>query len=163
MSLRRLWLGLLASGLLVACTRPTPDATPEGAVRAWLEHMEGSQDDPKDAREAYRLLGPTARSNLGERAERASRMQGRRTEPHELFAPGFFGLTFRPEAMKATVSGDHARVEVTGNHGAEHASVACVHEPGGWRVEPELPPLGERSLRVFGSPAPSGGAPPPPR
>jgi hypothetical protein len=116
--------------------------------------MEGSQSDPRDAREAYRLLGPSARANLAERAERASQLQGRRTEPYELFAAGFFGLKFRPEAMKATVSGDHAVVAVTGDHGAEHASVTCVREPGGWRVEPELPPLGERSMRVMGATPP---------
>jgi len=137
-----------------ACSRPAPDATPEGALRAWLEHMEGSQDDPRDAREAYRLLGPSARANLAERATRASQMQGRRTEPYELFAAGFFGLKFRPEAMKAKVSGDHAVVEVTGDHGAQHASVACVHEAAGWRVEPELPPPADRPMRTLGTPVP---------
>jgi hypothetical protein len=146
MSLRVAALGLVV--FFASCSRPAPDATPEGAVRAWLEHMEGSQDDPRDAREAYRLLGPAARANLAERAERASQMQGRRTEPYELFATGFFGLKFRPETMTATVSGDHATVAVTGDHGAERASVTCVHEASGWRVEPELPPLAERSMRA---------------
>jgi hypothetical protein len=157
-------LGVLAAFLLfVACSRPAPDATPEGAVRAWLEHMEGSQDDPRDAREAYRLLGPTARANLAERATRASQMQGRRTEPYELFAAGFFGLEFRPETMRATVSGDHATVEVTGDHGTEHASVPCVHEAGGWRIEPELPPPADRPMRTFGDAAPPPSASPSPK
>jgi hypothetical protein len=152
--LRRLRvLAVLLTSL--ACSRPAPDATPEGALRTWLEHMEGSQDDPRDAREAYRLLGPTARANLAERAARASQMQGRRTEPYELFAAGFFGLKFRPETMRATVSGDQATVEVTGDHGAEHASVTCVREGAGWRVEPDLPPPADRPMRTVGSAAPA--------
>ena len=40
-----------------------PDATPEGAVRTWLERMEESEDDPSAGREAYALLGPTARAD----------------------------------------------------------------------------------------------------
>ncbi len=134
---------VLALALLVAaCSRPAPDATPEGAVRAWLDHMEGSLSDPREAREAYRLLGPIARANLEERAARASQVQGRRTEPYELFAAGRFGLKFRPRSMKSTVSGDHATVEVTGDPRAiEHASVVCTRQGGGWRIEPELPPL----------------------
>jgi len=140
-------LALIAAG----CSRAAPDATPDGAVRAWLDDMEGSLGDPKEAREAYRLLGPAARSNLEERAERASQMQGRRTEPYELFAAGRFGLKFRPQSMKATVSGDRATVEVTGDPRAlEHATVECVREGGGWRVEPELPPLAPLSRRVVG-------------
>jgi hypothetical protein len=148
-------LGL--SLVLASCSRPAPDATPDGALRAWLEHMEGSQDDPRAAREAYRLLGSQARANLAERAARASQMQGRRTEPYELLAAGFFGLEFRPEAMKAVVAGDHATVEVTGDHGAERVQVTCVHEAGGWRVEPELPPVTDRPVRPPAAGAHDGG------
>jgi hypothetical protein len=137
--------------LAAACSRGAPDATPDGAVRAWLDDMEGSLVDPKEARDAYRLLGPEARANLEERAARASQMQGRRTEPYELFAAGRFGLKFRPRLMKPNVSGDRATVEVTGDPRAlEHASVECVHEAGGWRVEPELPPLAPLSRRGDG-------------
>jgi hypothetical protein len=143
---------VLALALLATdCSRAAPDATPEGAVRAWLDDMEGSLGDPKDAREAYGLLGPAARANLEERAARASQMQGRRTEPYELFAAGRFGLKFRPQSMKALVSGERAIVEVTGDPRAlEHARVECVREGGGWRVEPELPPLPPLSRRGDG-------------
>lgn len=154
--------GVAALTLLVACSRPAADASPEGALRTWLEHMEGSQDDPHDAREAFRLLGPSARANLAERAARASQMQGRRTEPYELFAAGFLGLRFRPEGMKATVTGDHATVDVTGDHGTQHASVTCVHEAGGWRVEPDLPPPADRPMRTLGTPAPPSSSSPSP-
>jgi hypothetical protein len=140
------FIGLLLAG----CSRPAPDATPDGALRAWLEHMEDSQDDPKEAREAFRMLGPGARSNLAERAARASQTEGRRTEPYELLAAGFFGLKFRPQSMKVTVVGDRATVEVTGERGAERASIVCVKEGTAWRVEPELPPLVPLPMRGDG-------------
>jgi len=147
MPLGRRSLGVAVLAWAVGCARPAPDATPDGAVRAWLEHMEDSQDDPKEAREAFRLLGPTARANLADRATRASQTEGRRTEPYELVAAGFFGLKFRPQSMKATVVGDRAMVDVTGDRGAERASVVCVREGSAWRVEPELPPLAPLPMR----------------
>jgi hypothetical protein len=123
-----------------ACSHPAPDATPEGALRTWLERMEESQDDSSASREAYVLLGPAARANLEERAKRASQAQGRRAEPHEMLATGRFGLKFRPKSMHASVVGDQATVEVIGaDPSTEHATVRCVHEPAGWRVEPGLP------------------------
>jgi hypothetical protein len=144
-------VGAIAIALgIVACSRPAPEETPDGVVRAWLEHMEDSQDDPKEAREAYRLMGPAAHANLADRAVRASQMQGRRTEPYDLFAAGFFGLKFRPHSMRAIVVGDRATVEVMGDRGAEHAAVVCVREGGVWRVEPELPPLPPLSMRGDG-------------
>ena len=65
-------LALLALALsLAGCTRTAPDATPEGAVRMFVEKMESGAEDPRSMREAYQLLGPHARSNLKERADRA--------------------------------------------------------------------------------------------
>ncbi len=135
----------LAPGLLGACTRPAPDATPEGAVRAWLDRMEAADEDTRANREAYALLGPTARANLGERAERASRLEGHRVEPWDMLAEGRFGLKFRPKAMVSRFEGDVATVAVTGDEPlTEHALVHCARVPGppvAWRVEPELPPV----------------------
>jgi hypothetical protein len=125
---------------LVACSHPAPDSTPEGAVRAFLDVMEGAADDPALARRAYELLGPAARANLGERAHRTSQLQGRQVEPSTMLAAGFFGVAFRPKVMRATVVGDRATVDVFGEDAQhEHATVACVHEPPGWRIEPGLP------------------------
>jgi hypothetical protein len=123
----------------VGCTRAAPDATPEGAVRLFVEKMESGAEDPRAMREAYGLLGPHARSNLKERAERASKGQGRRYEPHEMLAEGRFGLKFRPRTMTAKLEGEDAFVEVRGEGPDERATVHCIHEPAGWRVEPELP------------------------
>lgn len=59
---RRAVLLVLLALLAVACSRGAPDATPEGAVRAWLEKMETSGDDARAMREAYLLMGPRART-----------------------------------------------------------------------------------------------------
>jgi hypothetical protein len=125
------------------CTRPAPDATPEGAVRAWLDRME--DDDPRAIRDAYALLGPAAHANLEERAARASRLEGHRVEPWEMLAEGRFGLKFRPKGMVAKIEGERASVAVTGDEPlTEHALVHCARVAGptaAWRVEPDLPPV----------------------
>jgi hypothetical protein len=57
-----------------------------------------------------------------------------------MLAAGLFGLAFRPKAMRATIVGDRATVEVFGeDQQTQHASVACVHAGGGWRIEPGFP------------------------
>jgi hypothetical protein len=109
-------------------------------VRLFLDDMDIAGDDPSAMRRAYDLLGPAARANLAERARRTSQLQGRHVEPPDMLAAGLFGLAFRPKAMRPTVMGDRATVEVFGEdpHG-EHASVVCVREGAGWHVEPGLP------------------------
>ena len=122
-----------------ACSRAAPDATPEGAVRLFVEKMETGAEDPRAMRDAYGLLGPHARSNLKERADRASKGQGRRYEPFEMLAEGRFGLKFRPKSMIAKIDGEDAFVEVRGDGPEERATVHCTREALAWRVEPELP------------------------
>lgn len=134
-------LVLLLPLALLGCSRAAPDATPEGVVRLWLEKMEGAADDARAMKEAYALLGPRARANLKERADRASRGQGRRFEPHEMLAEGRFGLRFRPKAMTAKIDGDEALVDIKGDGPGEQATVKCTREGGAWRIEPELPDL----------------------
>jgi hypothetical protein len=131
---------VLLLGLASGCSHAPPDATPEGAVKLFLDDMEQASDDPRLMRAAYGLLGPAARANLEERARRTSRLQGRQAQPWEMLAAGRFGLAFRPKAYRPTRVGDRASVEVFGAAPqAEHASVPCVQEAGGWRVEPGLP------------------------
>jgi hypothetical protein len=119
-------------------------------VRLFVEKMETSAEDPRAMREAYQLLGPHARSNLKERAERASKGQGRRYEPFEMLAEGRFGLKFRPKTMTAKIEGEDAFVSVKGDGPEERATVHCMHETGGWRVEPELPDVQAPQRRADG-------------
>jgi hypothetical protein len=129
-----------ASAVGAGCNHPPADATPDGALRTFLDDMETANDDPRVMRQAYDLLGPATRANLQERARRTSQLQGRQVAAWEMLAAGRFGLAFRPKSMRATIVGDRATVEVLGaDPAAEHASVVCVHEPGGWRIEPGLP------------------------
>lgn len=139
MNRRDLLLVVIPATLLAACSRAAPDATPEGAVRLWLEKMESAADDGRAMKEAYQLLGPRARANLKERADRASRGQGRRFEPHEMLAEGRFGLRFRPKAIRSRIEGDDAWVEVKGDGPEERATVKCTRQAAAWRVEPDLP------------------------
>lgn len=134
-------LFLLATALaLGACTHKAMDSTPEGAVRSWLDAMEAAADDPQSAKEAYAMLGPKAKHNLESRAERASRIQGRHVEGEDMLATGRFGLRFRPESLKATITGDDASVDVYGADPTnQHAVVACHREGEHWKVEPALP------------------------
>ncbi len=133
---------LLLCVLLAGCARAAPDGTPEGVVRLFVDKMETASDDPRAMKDAFQLLGPHARANLRDRAERASKGQGRRYEPWEMLAEGRFGLKFRPKSMSAKIEGSDATVEVRGEGPEERASVHCTREtpPGtGWRVEPDLP------------------------
>jgi hypothetical protein len=125
--------------VLPGCSRVAPDATPEGAVRVFVEKMESSVDDGRAVKEAFALLGPAARANLEERAQRASRGQGRRHEAWEMLAEGRFGLKFRPSKMTSRVEGDLATVDVLGESPEDRATVRCARENGVWKVEPELP------------------------
>lgn len=136
---------------LLACSRNTVDSAPEGAVRAWVEFMDQSADNRAAMSEAYALLGPRARENLQERARRTSQLHGRRVDPSDMLAEGWFGLRFQPKQYHATISGDHASVTIEGLPGSgAKSTVRCVRENGRWRVEPELPPLPELPKRDGG-------------
>lgn len=129
---------------LLACRHKEADATPEGAVRAWLDLMEGAAEDPQAAKQAFAMLGPKARHNLEARAERASRILGRHVEPEDMVAWGRFGLRFHPDAMATTITGDDAAVTVTGADPTNQRVVLACHRDGEhWRIEPDLPEQAE--------------------
>ena len=133
-----------AALVICGCSRAPQDATPEGVVKLWLERMEASTDDPRASHDAFLLLGPRARANLEERADRASRMQGRQETAEQMLAQGRFGLKFRPKSMTTQIHGGDATVDVIGADPAtEHTSVACVQENGAWRIEPDLPEVSQ--------------------
>jgi hypothetical protein len=138
--------GLVLLGLLASCTRKPPDATPEGAVRELLEHVERvekrMETDPEDARAIYELMSAHTKANLIERARRASTTSGREVPPEEMIAPGRFALRFEPRKWHARIADTRAIVDVTGlDPDTDHAEVPCVLEEGRWRIEIQLPPL----------------------
>ncbi len=145
MAVRTLWLALLTVAI-VSCSRKPPDATPEGALRTWLERMDAQVSDPH-APDAYELLSKATHENLQKRADRASRIEGHRVEPREVLAQGRFALRFPPRKFKTTQSGDTATVEVTGDDPYSRAVVRCVKEGSKddprWRVDLALPELAD--------------------
>ncbi|HQY61781.1 MAG: hypothetical protein IPF92_31065 [Myxococcales bacterium] len=149
-SSRGLGVALALALAALGCSRAAPDATPDGALRLFLERMEVATDDPRAMSEAYELLGKNAKHNLDERAARASLVEGKRVSPREMLAMGRFGLRFRPKNMTARVEGDSAVVSVTGSDPQERADIACVREGAAWRIEPELPPLSIQQRRPDG-------------
>jgi hypothetical protein len=142
----RLSLAPLLLAVMAACARKPPDLTPEGAVRELLEHIERveqrTETDPTEARAIYELMSARTKSNLIERARRASTTSGREIPPEEMIAPGRFALRFRPRKWHARVADDRAVVDVTGiDPETDRAEVPCVLENGRWRIEIPLPPL----------------------
>jgi hypothetical protein len=132
---------LVVATVLAGCSHGPPDATADGAAKLLLDDLEGASQDPRLMRSAYGLLGPASRANLEERARRTSLRHARQVSPWEMIAAGRFGLSFRPKTWRPpVVVGDRATVEVLGADPVnEHASVSCVREAGGWRVELGLP------------------------
>lgn len=131
----------LACLAVSACRRSGGEPSCEAVVRTWLEQLEREENDPRAAAQSYALLGPTARAALEARAERATRMQGQKYEPMRMLAEGRFALRFRPKQIVSHVRGPEASVDITGEDPSlERATVRCVQEADGWKVEPDLPP-----------------------
>jgi hypothetical protein len=128
--------------LLPACEREPVDTHPERVLEEFVKRMQRVHGEPKAARAAYELLWVEARRNLAERAKRASAVTGREVAPEEMLPPSRFSPKFVPKRYTATIDGDWALVEVSGevSDAASH-SVRCVREEGNWRVVLELPPL----------------------
>ena len=145
----RVAVACLACALVLACSRKPPESTPDGALREWLERMKRVDGDPAAGEAAYQLLAEPARSNLAERARRASAATGRPVKPWDMLAPARFSLRFTPREMTARATSERrAEIEVTGaDPETERATVPCVLETGGWRVDlalPALPPIERR-------------------
>jgi hypothetical protein len=125
-----------------SCSRKPPNATPEGAVRELLIHLEGYRDgDPAQAKASFELLSKATQENLVARAARFSAASGKRIEPELMIAPASYGSTFDPKALAARIDGPYAIVTARGLLPEERAEIRCVFEDGGWRVHMDLPPL----------------------
>ncbi|MBL9024720.1 MAG: hypothetical protein JNL21_21165 [Myxococcales bacterium] len=136
------WALLLGLGALAACSRPRPDATPEGAVRELTIHLGRYSDgDPTEAKAAFGLLSKEARSELEKRAERYSAASGKRIAPELMIAPASFVSRFEARELSSRIQGPYAVVAAVGLLAEERAEIPCVYEEGGWRVHLVLPPL----------------------
>jgi len=152
----RLWiivLGLSVLGLFSAGCAPRPaNATPEGAVREFIDRMRIVGTDPAAAKAVFAVLSKRTRQNLAERAQRYSAASGKTIAPEAMIVPSRFTLRFEPQRMTSTVVGSHALVEVIGLNAEERAKLTCAFEDDGWRVELELPPLPAVQVRPGSGP-----------
>jgi hypothetical protein len=138
---RRVSVGLLLAVASASCEPEAMDGDPARAVEEFVLRMQRVHGDPVAARAAYDLLWAPARTNLAERAKRASAVSGRKVLPEEMLAPSRFFARYQPQRYRAEVSGDWALVTLTGDgNDPQPHSVKCVREGGRWRVVMELPP-----------------------
>lgn len=130
--------------LLQTGCRPTdPTAQPSTAVAELLVLLRASDGSIENARAIYALLSLASRENLGVRAERYSAASGKRIEPELMVAPESYVERFAPVTFQSEREGNVAKVRVSGLGPDEKASIPCVFEEGGWRIDvvlPELPP-----------------------
>ncbi len=146
-ALASLWL--LPLSCLLGCREEASDAEPDRLVAEFIQRMRRVHGDRKAARAAYELLWAEARSNLAERAKRASDVAGREIAPEEMLPPSRFSLQHEPRHFEARIDGDWAEVTVVGEDGTSYR-VKCVREEGNWRVVLELPPLAPIERRLEG-------------
>ncbi len=109
--------------------------------------MSATVNDPHETRAAYALLSKQTHQGLEKRAERASRIEGRRIDATEMLAQGRFALRFPPKRFTTSLHGDTADVDVTGDEPSEHATIHCVKEGTVWRIDLTLPELADLPRR----------------
>lgn len=134
-------LATLALLFTAACEAAPVDALPETVVREFVERMRRVHGDPVAAHAAYDLLWREGKTNLIERAKRATAVMGRTVAPADMLAPSRFSLNFRPKSYRARVQGKWAIVTVTGEVAGQLREIKSTREADGWRVALELPPL----------------------
>ncbi len=138
---------VLASLWSTGCAPRPANATPEGAVREFIDRMRLIGADPAAAKAAFAVMSQRTRQNLTERAQRYSAASGKTIAPEAMIVPSRFVIRFEPQRMTSLVVGTHALVEVIGLGPEERAKVTCAYEEDGWRVDLELPPLPAVQMR----------------
>lgn len=150
------WLvivGLCLASMGSAGCAPRPaNATPEGAVREFIDRMRVVGTDPTASKAAFAMLSKRAQQNLAERAQRYSAASGKTIAPEAMIVPSRFLIRFEPQRMTSTVVGSRALVEVMGLGPDERAKVTCAFENEGWRIDLELPPLPAVQVRPGSTP-----------
>lgn len=142
----------IASVFFTGCAPRPANATPEGAVREFIDRMRDVGGDPAAAKAAFGIFSKRTRQNLAERAQRYSAASGKTIAPEAMIVPSRFIIRFEPQRMTSTVVGSHALVEVTGLGADDRAKVTCTFEDDGWRVDLELPPLPAVQVRPGSTP-----------
>ncbi len=122
-----LGMGLLGVSSDSGCGKDDPGA----AVRAFDRAAEAGA-----RAEVFALLGPSTRARLESDARRAAELSGRRgVRPEELLAIGWSPRRFHSVDVRVIVrAGDHAEVEVVGEHG-EREVLSLVRSEGAWKIE----------------------------
>lgn len=136
-------LALLAVTLLVAsaCRQKPINATPEGAVREVVVQLRLVGREETAAKRAFDLLSKRAQENLVERAERYGAGSGKHIAPEAMLAPFSLVERFEGREFSSETVGMHAIVRVRGLLAEETATIPCVYEDGGWKVDVALPLL----------------------
>ncbi|MBX7195814.1 MAG: hypothetical protein K1X94_27415 [Sandaracinaceae bacterium] len=131
------------ASLATGCGSRAVDATPVGAVRAFVEAMQ--RDDAPHAREeAYRLLCPAAQIALAERARESAALGGRTFEPWEMIVEDRALVLHPPRRSGAyrerAIEGESERVfvDVIDDQGQARTLEASRVE-GSWCVELAVP------------------------
>ncbi len=141
---RRVGWAVALAAVLLGCSREPADATPDGAVRQFVERMRVFDGKSDEAEVLFEMLSERAKKNLRARAERYSAASGRTIAPSAMLVPSRMVLRFEPQSYQAQVVGKYAMVEVASVDPSLRASIPCVFEEGRWRVDlvlPELEPL----------------------
>ena len=134
----------------MGCSRAPANATPDGAVRTFVELMGSFDGSSQDAEEAFAMLSERARQNLRDRAERYGAASGRKIAPEAMLVPARTSPRFLAHSYTAEIVGKYALVDIVGVDSSHRAQVPCVLEEGTWRVDlvlPELQPMRVRPER----------------
>ena len=141
---------LLVMLCLAACDSERSTEGPAETVEMFVDRIQRVHGDPQRAQEAYELLSEEVKTNLTERAKRATAVTGRRVKPQEMIAPSRAYLEFKPKSYSARIDGDQAVVTVIGASAGQRRQVQCVKQNGKWRVVMKLPPLPPVQKRTDG-------------
>lgn len=134
--------------LLTSCSKEAPNATPEGAVTALIEHLRRLDGGAAEAKAAFDLLSKDTQDNLVERAQRYSAASGKHIAPEMMLAPASFTERFEARQLVSEIRGGYAVVRAKGLLPEESAEIHCVYEREGWRVHLDLPPLPPEVVRT---------------
>ena len=128
--------------MLSACGQAPPDATPSGALNAFVDAMARSGYDPLARKDAYLMLEPSARESLSTRARQATALAAGQTfQPWDMIVREQFRTRFPVSIrrMREEIHGNTATVTVFGESSDMKVSVPMVKEGAAWRVVLNIP------------------------